>query len=82
MNNVAMAEMLRQGAALSVLSEGKEVQPGLYRLDRFVEDKDYCDPQRELWIWSVGKSVFDGKIYAATDARFYEDPNWECLFLR
>lgn len=82
MQNLAMEQRLRTGEALSVLAEGKLVQPGLYELRRFVEDKDYCDPQHEWWIWSVGRNAFTGKIMAATDARFYNDPSWECLFLR
>jgi hypothetical protein len=82
MQNQAMENKLRAGVALSVLSEGKMVQPGLYELKRFVEDRDYCDPQREWWIWSVGRNALTGKIMAATDARFYDDPTWECLYLR
>ncbi len=82
MQNLAMERKLRAGEALSVLAEGQMVQPGLYQLGRFVENKDYCDPQHEWWIWSIGRSVFDGRIFAATDVRFHDDPSWECLFLR
>jgi hypothetical protein len=82
MQNQAMEERLRAGVALSVLAEGKQVGSGLYELKRFVENKDYCDPLHEWWIWSIGKNFLTGKIVAATDARFYDDPTWECLFLR
>lgn len=82
MQNKSMEHALRAGQALSVLVEGRKIDDGLYELRRFVDGKDYCDPQREWWIWSVGRHVFDGRIMAATDVRFYQDPNWECLFLR
>jgi hypothetical protein len=80
--NQAMAQKLKIGVALNVLIEGKEVKPGLYQLKRFIEGVDYCDPTKDRWIWSIGRNVFDGQIFASSDARFYEDPNWECLYLR
>ena len=82
MHNLQMLTALRTGQALDVLREGRMIQPGLYQLKRFIEDKEYCDPRNEWWISSIGKSVFDNRIMAATDSRFYGDPNWECLFLR
>lgn len=77
-----MERKLRAGEALSVLAEGRMVQPGIYELRRFVEDVDYCDPKNEWWIWSVGRNYLTGQILAATDSRYYGDPTWECLFLR
>ena len=82
MDNLQMQRMLVSGQALDVLREGRMIQPGLYQLSRFVDNKDYCDSKNEWWIWSVGKNVFDNRIMASTDTRFYGDPNWECLFLR
>jgi len=82
MENVAMAMKLKGGQALNVLNEGRELESGMYELRRFVEDKDYCDPVKERWIWSIGRRFSDGKILAATDARFYNDRNHDCLFLR
>lgn len=82
MENKAMEEKLRTGEALSVLVEGRELRNGVYELKRFVDGKDYCDPRKERWIWSIGQSVFDDKIYAATDTRFYGNPSYSCLFLR
>ena len=82
MQNLAMQQKLKTGEALNVLAEGRMDRPGLYELRRFVDGRDYCDPQNEWWIWSIGRSVVDGRIFAATDTRFYGDPNWECLFLR
>ena len=82
MDNRSMHTALRARTALSVLTEGHQVDSSTYQLRRYVDGKDYCDPIRELWIWSIGKSMFDGRIMAATDARYYQDPSWECLFLR
>lgn len=82
MSNLVMQRMLRAGEALSVLAEGRELNSGMYELNRFVDGKDYCDPVKERWIWSIGRRFSDGKIFAATDARFYGDRNHDCLFLR
>ncbi len=82
MTNLAMQQKLQSGEALDVLQEGHEISDGLYLLRRFVDGRDYCDPKREWWIWSIGRNVFDGRIMASVDTRFYQDPNWDCLFLR
>jgi hypothetical protein len=77
-----MREKLEAGDCLDVLAEGEELAPGLYRLRRFLEGVDYCDAAREAWIWSIGQHVSTGEIIAATDARFYQNPEYVCLFLR
>lgn len=82
MQNLAMQERLRRGDALNVLIEGRKVDDATYELKRFVEDKDYCDPQAERWIWSIGQRISDNKIFAATDTRYHDSPNYSCLFLR
>lgn len=82
MENLAMQRKLQTGEALSVLAEGRRIDEAMYELKRFVEDRDYCDPQAERWIWSIGRRFTDGKIFAATDVRFHGDPNFDCLFLR
>ena len=82
MQNLAMQEMLQKGEALSVVREGVQLEDGLFQLRRFVEGKDYCDPVRERWVWSIGKNFLTGQIYAAFDTRFASNPTWECLFVR
>ena len=82
MQNLAMLDRLNKGIALSVLVEGRKIDDSMYELKRFIENKDYCDPKSERWVWSVGQRFSDNKIFAATDARFYENPNYSCLFLR
>ena len=48
----------------------------------FHEDVDYCDAEREEWIWSIGKHNKTGEYHAATDTRFYQHTQYECVFLR
>jgi hypothetical protein len=31
----------------------------------FKEGKDYCDGERERWIWSIGQRKSDGTIFAS-----------------
>jgi hypothetical protein len=82
MQNLAMQTALKEGKALDVRKEGVQVAEGIFRLKRYIDGKDYCDALKERWIWSVGRHVFDGRIEASNDSRYYQDPNWECLFLR
>ena len=92
MRNLAMARKLETGEALDVESPDLrapigivEYGPafvGVYRLQRFVDDVDYCVGSTEEWIYSIGKRLTDGAIFAATDGRFYLNPAFECLWLR
>jgi hypothetical protein len=88
MANLAMARKLASGETLDVRKEGFPLSSplGVYVLNRFVDGKDYCDAEAELWIFSIGRFKYEpmGKelIYASTDARFYQHPLYECLFLR
>lgn len=82
MNNKAMQRKLEKGDALDVFKEGKEIAAGLYKLNRFVCDVDYCDAQKEYWIWSIGQHYDTNEIFAATDSRFYLNDQYRCLFLR
>lgn len=82
MANLRMQEKLRSGECLDVREEGEVVQPGVYRLRRFVEGVDYCDAETEEWIWSIGRRHRDGAVLASTGTMFYQDPDFECLFLR
>lgn len=101
--NQSMAHALLEGHALDVLLEGEELVAGgqcadavgFFRLRRFVEGVDYCDPSREAWVWSIGRALQPGVIkpmgfitYAAGDilaslsSNLYQHPKFECLFLR
>ena len=67
---------------LDVREIGVEIAPGLYELKRFTDDADYRDSQTDKWIWSIGERNSDGKIFAATDSRFYLNDDYKCLWLR
>jgi GH43 family beta-xylosidase len=81
-NDVVAKLEVQSGRSLSVLAEGKQLEDGLFELRRFVEGRDYVDPQRGRWVQSIGRHYATGQIYAAFDSRFYDNPTWECLFIR
>lgn len=54
---------------------------GTWQLFEFHEEVDYRAPRLRQVIWSIGRSA-DGRIYAATDSRFYQNPRFTCLWLR
>ncbi len=89
MKNQAMKRKLESGEALDVetLLALDPIPPGgiyrgAFRLDRFVEGADYFVGSTEQWIWSIGRRMSDGAIFAALDSRFYQNPEFHCLFLR
>ncbi len=84
-----MKRKLEKGEALDVETlaalaapEAGDLYRGTFRLDRFVEDVDYLVGSTEQWIWSIGRRVTDGAIFAAIDSRFYGNPEFICLWLR
>jgi len=82
MQNLEMQKQLAEGKALDVRRVGKPVAEGVFSLKSYDPNKDYCDSMTERWIWSIGQNVFDNRIEAAGDSRYYQDRNWSCLFLR
>ena len=82
MLNQRMQEKLEKGEALDVLKIGREVRPGLYALDRFIPEVDYCDSKKEAWIWSIGRNNDTWEIFASTTSEFYGNPKYTCLWLR
>lgn len=82
MNNVVMEQRLRDGEALDVRKIGKEIAPGKFELESFVDDVDYCDAQTETWIWSIGKHRETGIIIASYGTEYYQNDQYQCLWLR
>lgn len=89
MRNQAMKRKLEKGEALDVETmlataapEPGDLYRGTFHLDRFVDDCDYCVGSTEQWIWSIGRRLADGEIFAAIDSRFYQNPEFTCLWLR
>lgn len=61
---------------------GMEQTELLFQLPCFVEGQDYFDRKTERWIQSIGRGKENGNILAATDNRFYQNPSYDCLWLR
>lgn len=81
MRNIRMQEKLNSGDAIDV--SGCERIDHYYVLDRFEEDgPDYCDAVLEQWMWSIGKRKADGVILASEHPDLYQNPEFECLWLR
>jgi hypothetical protein len=76
-----MEEKINRGDAID-LSQCERTKEGYYILDDFIEDKDYCDKEKEYWIWTIGINYKTGRIHASTTAVFYQNLNYECLWLR
>jgi hypothetical protein len=82
MKNLRMREKLDLGECLDVNKIGHSIGAGLFVLDTYQDGVDYCDAASDAWIWSIGKHVTTGVIMAAIDSRFYQNPQYECLWLR
>lgn len=81
MKNLSMAHKLKNDEALDV-SECRRTPEGYYILNHFWEGSDYCDAVTESWIWSIGRRKNDGVILASTTSIFYDNCDFECLWLR
>ncbi len=56
---------------------------GDYILPSFFEgDYDYRDLREQTHVWSIGKRKADGTILASKTGKFYNNPEFECLWLR
>jgi hypothetical protein len=80
LRNRAMARKLISGRAIDI--SGCKRESGYYVLGQVVEGKDYCDAKSEAWIWSIGQRKKDGKILASLNSDLYQNPEFECLWLR
>jgi len=83
MENRAMRNKLERGECID-LSRCRMELDGSYIIppDVWQEDIDYCNAQTEGWIWSIGRETATGIIRAAHDTRFYQNPEYHCLWLR
>lgn len=86
MINKAMERKLRSGKAINLAGNPRE--DNYYILN----DKeagiakrggvDFCDAREEQWIWSIGRRHNDGVVLASTRADLYQNPAFDCLWLR
>ena len=81
MHNKRMQEQLVAGDAIDV-SGCPQTAHGEYLLEEFIAGKDYCDAKTEQWIWSIGRHRETGRIYASHSSNKYQNPAFECLWLR
>jgi hypothetical protein len=79
--NTWMKNALRSGDAIDVRMTGVEVEPGVFRLTEFISEVTYVDGEDEAFIQSIGKDLESGEILAATDGRFYQNDDFECIYL-
>ena len=84
MKNKEMERQLEQNEVIDVNTIGDRWPgfEGVWELYDFMDEVSYCDAEGERWIISIGRRKLDGKIFAATDNRFYENPAFECLWMR
>jgi len=80
--NTWMKNALRAGDVIDVRMIGTEVEPGVFRLNEFIPDVDYVDAEDEAFIYSIGKDLESGEILAAVDGRYYNNDDYECIYLR
>lgn len=81
LKNLRMQEKLLNGEAVDV-KECDRTADRDYILAEFLEGVDYCDSGVEAWIWSIGVEHKTGRIVASTSAKFYQNLEYKCLWLR
>lgn len=82
MDNLAMQRKLDKSQVVDVAKFADKDTEGVYKLPDYAEGMDYCDALTEEWIRSIGKHLETGEILAAIDTRFYQNKEYECLWLR
>lgn len=82
MKNLRMREKLDLGECIDVNKIGHSIGTGLFVLDSYEDGKDYCDASSDAWIWSIGRHISSGVVIASIDSRFYQNPQYVCLWLR
>ena len=78
-----MQEKLENGEAIDLSNCEKEGR--YYVVPEELWDNsgvDYCDSVRECYIWSIGRRYNDGKIIASSASDLYQNPDFECIWLR
>lgn len=80
MPNAAMQRKIDDKEAIDL--SGFPREGTFYVLSHFVEDKDYCVLETAEWVWSIGRRHRDGVVLASTGSGLYQNPDFECLFLR
>jgi hypothetical protein len=80
MENRAMARKLMAKRAIDVSNMPRV--GNYYILDKVEDGIDYCNAKEERWIWSIGRRLADDVILASHFPDLYQNPKYECLWLR
>jgi hypothetical protein len=65
---------------IDVSKTGKKISDSLFEIHAYSPKHTYVSGQRP--VGSIGQNHHTKVILAASDARFADDPNYSCLYLR
>lgn len=81
MKNLWMKDALEKGQIIDVRQVGVELGDGVFKINEFIPSTTYVDSQNEEFLFSIGRDRETGEIFGAYDTRFYNDPDYETLYL-
>jgi hypothetical protein len=79
--NLRMQEKIKAGEAIDV-SDFPQTNGDYVITHNFIDNVDYCVAAEDDWIRSIGRRKSDGVILASTSGKFYQHPDFECIWLR
>lgn len=82
LENKWMAQALESGKAVNIRDIAYEMEPGVFRLNRFIDNVDYVDPEGESFIQGMFKELGTDIVYATLDMRYLNDPSYELIWAR
>jgi len=85
--NQAMRRKVNKGMAVDIGGYPKDEHGRFILPDGIFQegaDLDYCDMRNDAWVWSIGRRKADGVVLASVKAfpEFYQNPEFDCLWLR
>jgi hypothetical protein len=83
MQNQTMIRKIKSGQCRDI-GHFPQRSAGIYvmRAEFYRDGLDYCVLKDNAWVYSIGVEKATGEIHAATDGRFYENPEYDCIWLR
>ncbi len=75
---------IEDGRLINIRDIGTEISPGLFKLNRFIDDVNFVDLDTLKHIVSTCKDMATGDMFAACDGRFHTDrlePDFETIYL-
>lgn len=80
--NPIVRKNLNSGNLIDVNDIGYEVENGVFKLNKFIKDSNYFDSVNNRNIFSIGRSLSTGEIFASYDTRYYNNDDYDTLYLR